>query len=191
MNTEDTMPLVGDYYMDDASPLVSFYRGEIGNDEGYMFEEMMNWDYDKIESCHSHIQWFFPMREKSMFNPDAPALNDEEIELFKADPELRTKVKEAFVKILDFYGFELDEAGEKPQINLQEAGVNHNDPQWWLRRFNHNFLRISRILTSLRYLGFEEYSQLFFSKLLQYREFYDDTTYQHWRLAATGPLLAD
>jgi hypothetical protein len=133
--------------------LIHFYRGEIPNNEGVWLKDIMAYKYGQFECDHAWIQWVFPTKEPSNFNVDAPLLTNDEIILFQSDPVLKEKVFAAILKVLDFYGMEIhDEA-----VRWQEIET-HESPQWWLESFNHNFLRITRILTSMRYLGYAELS---------------------------------
>jgi hypothetical protein len=93
------------------------------------------------------------MKEPSMFHPEVPRLTEQEIHLFKSNPELQDKIETAFWKMMDFYGLEYD----MEQVNLrwQQPG-KHRNPDWWLKHFNHNCLRITRILKSTRYLGADD-----------------------------------
>ena len=81
---------------------------------------MMKFKHAELEYIHDYIQWLFPSPQPSMFNSDAPLLTQEDIILFNTDPVLREHLLEAFKKILDFYGFELQEGmqGEIPTLNI-------------------------------------------------------------------------
>ena len=166
--------------------LVEFYRGEIPNNEGVFIDEIMTYGYEQLEVDHAYIQWIFPLKERSMFNVDAPLLHDDEITLFKSDPELRGTVSEIICKMLDYFGMYF----HRGAVNWQEPDPEngHKDPKWWLRFFNHNFLRMTRMLTSLRHLGFENISLAVYECLLSSREMYGKESYEYWTDAATGPL---
>lgn len=166
--------------------LVEFYRGEIPNNEGVFIDDIMAYSYDQLEVDHAYIQWILPLKERSMFNVDAPLLHDDEITLFKADPELQMKVYGVAFKMLDYFGMYLHRGSVGWQEPDPEYG--HKDPKWWLRHFNHNFLRMTRMLTSLRYLGFEKLSVAIYECLLSSRDMYGKESYEYWTDAATGPL---
>ena len=60
--------------IDEESDAIQFYRGflEANNKKGYLISDMLNWyDYD-LEIRHDYIQWLFPLREPSNFNPVPP-----------------------------------------------------------------------------------------------------------------------
>lgn len=75
------------------SAIVDFYRDEKGvaNPSGYsLFDILHNWEDGDWEGVHDFIQWVFPLKEPSNFNPDAPLLTEEDIALFRADDDLKT-----------------------------------------------------------------------------------------------------
>jgi hypothetical protein len=84
--------------------LVEFYRGEIPNNEGVSLEDILAYSYGQFEVDHAYIQWIFPLKERSNFNVEAPLLHDDEIVLFKSDPELRSKLSEVVQRMLDYFG---------------------------------------------------------------------------------------
>lgn len=166
--------------------LVEFYRGEIPNNEGVFLEQILDYTYGQLEIDHAYVQWIFPLKERSMFNIDAPLLHDEEIILFKTDIELKNKVSEVTQKMLDYFGMCFHHGVVCWQEPDPEYG--HKDPKWWLRHFNHNFLRMTRMLSSLRYLGLENVSVAVYECLLSCREMYGNESYNYWTEAALGTL---
>ena len=61
--------------------------------------------------------------------------------------------------MLDFYGFSMNAEAVERSDNFELRADN------WLHAGNHNLLRITRILKSLRLLGLDEYSESFFLAL--------------------------
>lgn len=180
----------------DSQDLVRFYLGEIGTggdklydrEDGYKFEEIMNFTYHQMEQYHRWVQWLFPTKEQSYFQPDVPILNNDVIKQFREDPELQRRTKWAFLKVLDFYGFELKDVGDEEHIVLQEAGFHHEHPDWAIRHFNHNYLRLTRVLTALRYFGHDEWSVKFKEALFKHAN-HDTESRMFWEQAATGQLF--
>lgn len=175
----------------DPMDLVRFYRGEIKTGggayvaEGWSFDDIMDFDYSQMETCHRWTQWVWPTKERSFFQPDVPLLNNDVINIFREDGELQNKVTQAFLKTLDFYGFKLE--GEEEKVVLQEAGWHHENPLWAIQHFNHNYLRLTRILTSVRYIGHEPWSVSFKEALLEHAK-YDVETKMYWEHAAASEL---
>lgn len=77
------------------------------------------------ENCHDIIQWVFPTKTLSAYNVNSPTLSDKDIRYIQ-----NNKVAQAFYTIAKyrFLGF------------LMESDM---------REFNHNYLRISRLLESV------------------------------------------
>ena len=75
-----------------SHPIVAFHRGEQRDSEGRTIAEVWSWDDDELEYVHDYIQWLFPLRAPSRFNPDAPVLDDEQIAAFQSDPALRAEL---------------------------------------------------------------------------------------------------
>ena len=159
--------------------LVQFYRGEIPNNEGIFFKDILEFSNYQLEAEHSFIQWVFPLKEQSAFNPDAPLLTDEEITLFRNVFYLNLKLVAATRRMMYFYGMQI--SSEK-----NVSFVNEDLPSW-LRDFNHNFLRMTRILKSLRYLGEERLSQNIFECLKEHQSFWQES-YDFWYDAVFKPL---
>jgi hypothetical protein len=156
------------------SRLLDFYRGLGTDSEGRRLDDLLAWDDDALEEVHDFIQWLFPLPEPSRFNPDAPLLSPEEIAAFRADASLRANLDRAFARILRFLGLARSADGtvqEGPDFSARAADV-------WAAP-NHNWLRITRILRSLRLLGLEEQSRSLYRHL--------DHQYHHGR----APISAD
>lgn len=154
MNTETTSDLNSSQTKSPESEQnVRFYKNEIPaypNKE--CIDEILKWygNYDELEYNHSYIQWIFPNREMGM-NSLACVLTDKEAEIIRTSEDLRGKVKAAFEMMLDFYGMRLTKNNEfKLAENSEERLAELN------KRYNHNFLRITRILLALKELGHNE-----------------------------------
>ena len=164
---------------------MSFYLGQSPDSSGRMIDEIHDWDDDNLEYIHDYIQWLFPLAERSNFNPDAPVLDSPQIQAFRADGRLRAKLIESFKLMLSFYGLQCDGADET--IKVSKSAEYLERKRIWLNKGNHNYLRITRILTSVRVLGLEEYAQALFDFLDQlYREEsgrIGHITYAYWKRA--------
>lgn len=148
------------------SKITDFYSG-IGTDTAdRTLDEVLSKSNEWLEACHDYIQWAFPLRIASHFNPDAPLLTDDDVAFFKENFSKPTDVFYNFFKMVDkflyfmgiqgvwyfdaFDGFELADNFEKQKYT-------------WLE-FNHNALRITRMLKCLSILGLDEFA----SELLEF-----------------------
>ena len=177
-----------------SSEILTFYSGRSTDPRGRRLLDIQQWPDDRLESNHDFIQWMFPLLEPSSVHPEAPILDQETIREFKARPELRQNLLESFRRMLTFYGFELSADHDlhirrRPDFAEQSTG--------WLWPGNHNHLRITRIIKSLRLLGLESEAQAFFQCL---SELYAEetgrgipritaTTFQFWSAAAEDPRV--
>lgn len=77
--------------------------------------DVLQWGVEKLESYHDYIQTLFPLPEESGVT-DAPVIDRQVFEAFRSRPELRSKLRESFKKMLWFYGFELDTEGNSVKV---------------------------------------------------------------------------
>jgi hypothetical protein len=162
-----------------------FYLGQNTDGCGRTIEEIWAWDDEALESVHDYIQWLFPSKRPSDFNPDAPVLTDAVIDGFHASPELRDRLVKSFRRMLQFYGFRAIQRGDAVII---ERGLNWRERfPVWLSAGDHNHLRITRILACLRTLGLSEYALAFVRALGEVRQEFPDAitsrTSEFWHSA--------
>lgn len=167
--------------------IVAFYLNQRPDSEGRMIEDIWSWDYHKLEYTHDYIQWLFPLQQKSRFNPDAPLLNAQAIQAFRTNEQLRSRLRKSLEVMLSFYGLQANEPGDEP-FEVTQSEEYRERRTVWLNRGNHNYLRITRILTSLNLLGLENYSQAFFNGLDQIyskeKNSIGSETYAFWKKAS-------
>lgn len=153
--------------------------------------EILNWSDNDLEASHNYIQVLFPLPERSQFNFNAPLIDRATFDAFQSRPELRARLREAFVRMLRFYGFRLQKTKKRGLVVARLPGFEEIAARW-LKLTDHNHLRISRILRCLRILGLEEEAAAFFAALDRVDDIYEETisgdSYNNWRRAADGPL---
>lgn len=88
-----------------SDPIVNFYLGRSRDDRNRRLEDIWTWDNHRLEATHDYIQWFFPLRKRSQFNPKAPILTSLTIDAFRNNEELRKRLRISFNTMLKFYGF--------------------------------------------------------------------------------------
>ncbi len=125
-----------------------------------IFEIHDEWkgDYATLEREHGYIQWLFPLFVRSSYNGESPALRRGEAVLLRRSRLAATNLVESYRMMLDFYGLrlvdtetgEVDYAEDKKFVKARMANLSAH---------GHNFLRITRILTSLGHLGFARYKR--------------------------------
>ncbi len=168
--------------MTQPNPLIGFYRDGAQDDCGRTLAEVVAWPDDRLEDVHDFIQWLFPLPERSGANPAAPVLDRATIEAFHATQEIRERLRQSFLRMLRFYGLQWAENSVERAPNFPARAQN------WLRPMNHNHLRLTRMLRSLRLLGLATESAALFGALDAInREFpgrITERTLAFWRDAA-------
>ena len=132
----------------DGRRIVAFYEGSAPDDRGRSIGDVLRFDDGALEYVHDFIQWLFPLRDRSGANPDAPCLDDAAVAAFRARPALRASLRRSLDRMLSFYGLRLDGDGI---VRAPDFGAHRQ----WLTPGNHNHLRLTRMLLSLRTLGLE------------------------------------
>lgn len=145
--------------------IIPFYANEAPDDKDRYLSDLQNWSDDALESYHDFIQWMFPLRERSGVNPSAPILDDATIQEFRARPELQNNLRRSFLRMLRFYGFQLQNDPLNGPLEVRRSSDFEERAENWLSPWNHNHLRITRILKSLTLLGLEAESRAFFVAL--------------------------
>ncbi len=126
--------------------ILHFLEGAIPDARGRTLSMIMAFDDQAIESTHDFIQWIFPLDEPSRSHLGAPVLDLFEIEEIKSsDVALENLMQSA-----DWYfGF-----------------LQRHDH--WIRQYDHNHLRISRVIKSLRLLVSDEVADRYKAAILDF-----------------------
>jgi hypothetical protein len=131
------------------SHLIDFYQGAI-NDRGITLTFLLEQADDAfLESYHFWVQWAFPQQHPAGSNPTAPLLDQETINRFRTDPQLQAQLLKMFKRVLCFFGLKLQEEGGAI-VKGENFAIRARAS--WLKPSDHNHLRITRILDSLRLL---------------------------------------
>lgn len=165
-----------------SKTILSFYSGDLKNSNRKL-EDIWKFNDDELEGYHTYIQWIFPLEEPSAINFAAPVLDKAVIQEFRKSPELKAKLLTSFKMMLKFYGLQVIENGS--DVTIEKSGDYAVKKENWISHRNHNYLRITRILTSLRLLGLENYSRAFFTCLerIYEEESYEigEETFSYWK----------
>ena len=166
---------------------IEFYRGTGRDNIGRTLSEIRNFTFIELEQRHDYIQWLFPTIARSQFNTNAPLLTPEIIEQFRSDPTLQDQLRTSLRVFLAFLGFDFMEPTHHNTATLIRSTHYTDRLENWLTH-THNFLRITRILSSLRTLGLEPEAELLFREL---RTVYNENqtrigshTFIYWERAA-------
>jgi hypothetical protein len=169
-----------------VEPIVEFYRGTGTDHRGRSIEDIWSFSFAELESVHDFIQWLFPTVQPSAFNPSAPVLDERSIAELRATADLADRVRRSLDVMLAFYG--LERSWDDGIVAIRPAStIDDRGPRWW-GAGNHNHLRLTRIIDSLRLLGSEEDAHML-ERCLQdvhrrYRTGISETTARYWAAAA-------
>jgi len=167
------------------SQLTDFYSGDGKDSEGRTLDEILAMDDEDMEIEHDYIQWLFPLHEPSRFNADAPVLMPEDVQAFRADKLMQYRVLKSFHRFLNFLGLEYHDFQGQWKVKKADNFPERRQDVW--NTTNHNWLRITRCLRSLRALGMKGECQAFFEflKNLHAKEWLvTDDTFAYWQEAA-------
>ena len=114
--------------------LVNFLNGTGLDHQGRYLRDIWDFDDRAIEQTHDFIQWLFPLNEGSSAVRNSPVLNEQEIELIRASKTARGSL----LASVDRYKVFL--------LNTTR----------WRNSYDHNQLRITRVIKSLRLLTDDE-----------------------------------
>lgn len=169
-----------------SADILSFYQNQSPDSKGRMLADIWSWDYQKLEYTHDYIQWLFPLKERSRFNLNAPVLNDEVIAVFKTNEQLQANLIKSLKVMLRFYGLQCHKL-EDEDIEVTKSEEYQVRKINWIEQGNHNYLRLTRILTSLRLLGVKKYALALLTCLneiyLEENENIGRETYNYWQNA--------
>ena len=179
------------------SKLTDFYSGVGPDCEGRMLEEILQWGPKRLEFSHDYIQWLFALKEPSNFNPDAPLLTDEDIALWRANPLMQENLIRSFRVYLDFLGLQAGNdknPADQDAFTVEKAPHFEEECRGLFTRANHNWLRITRVITCLKTIGapmLVAAADAFFECLRKLHEeegLVSENSFNYWQNAAKGTV---
>ena len=189
------------------SPITIFLH-EGGRDPlGRTHDEMLQYSMDRMEECHDYIQWLFPLHEESAYAQVYPVLLPAEAALLAASPHARRRMRLSLARLRLFWGL-CDEAaaaaaaaaaahdddGAAASLVMDArallSGVVPARVRLWARPYDHNLLRVTRALRSLRLLGLHGEAASLFAEVdaVAQAQGLDERTRAYWSKAATAPV---
>jgi hypothetical protein len=113
------------------SAVAGFLAGGGVDHAGRAIADVLAFDDATLEARHDFIQWLFPLAEPSGAVPSSPVLSAADVAAIRASAAAQANLRAGAERMLGFY---------------QASGA-------WLRGYDHNHLRITRIIKSLRLLA--------------------------------------
>ena len=111
--------------------IVRFLEGEGADGAGRRIAEVLAFDDAQLEARHDFIQWLFPLLEPSAAVPGSPVLTPDDATAIRGSAAAQANLRAGASRMAAFY-----------------AANDH-----WLAPYDHNHLRITRIIRSLRLLA--------------------------------------
>lgn len=151
-----------------TEPLVAFYTtNDIVAQAGYSWNHVIKLSDDDLESCHDFIQWLFPTTTPSKFNRAAPIVSQKVAQELVLKPVFNLRYALAIDKMLSFWGFSYDVAATSDGKAEMKATLFSPQPGRYTRG-DHNFLRFTRFIESVRLFGHQNLALSFFQALYDY-----------------------
>ena len=110
--------------------LCSFLTGHKTNSSGWLLSHVWKFNDTQIENTHTFIQWVFPTDEPSRATPGSPVLDEEQISEIQNSEQAKQNLSKSAEWYFDF--------------------LRRNN--FWRKPHDHNHLRITRVIKSLRLL---------------------------------------
>lgn len=149
-------------------PLHAYLTGTGVDSRGRSVQDVLGFSNRQLEDIHDYIQWLFPLLTFSAAQPGAPVLTSSEIVAISSDARALSTLHQARDRMIVFYS-ETDD---------------------WLTGYDHNHLRITRIIQSLRLLVSPEAARDFHGIILAQHHAagapVNSRSLQYWRQAAEG-----
>ena len=125
--------------------LVDFLKGTGPDHQGRFLRDIWDFDDTTIEQTHDFIQWMFPLTEKSNSVPGVPILSADDVEALRASEVARTNLEKSAEWYLGF--------------------LQQNDH--WIKSYDHNHLRITRVIKALDLLLSQRAALTFLNSVLE------------------------
>jgi len=134
------------------SDITDFFIKNGEDNNGRMLLNILSWNDNKLDAVHNCIQWMFPLYERSLHYLDSTILDDDDIEIIKNSDVAKRNIKLIFERMCKFFGICDFEDTRKHKM--------------WCYSGNHNMLRITRIIRSLRLFGLDKEAKRFYDAVL-------------------------
>ena len=128
--------------------LKQFLENEAPDYRGRKLSQIWQFTDEEMETCHDYIQWVFPLDQESGAVPNAPVLTTDDI----------TDIHSSAIAISNL----------KQSADWFYQFLCRNDQ--WLAPANHNHLRITRLIKSLRLLVGDAFADEMRMKILRLAE---------------------
>lgn len=145
------------------SKLLDFYCGSGADHAGRSIIDIWNFTDEQLEKVHDYIQWIFPSDQPSMFLKVAPLATPEDYIALRTDAGHIRAIRNSLGMMHKFYGIGYE-------LVMYDCAVQ---PKWFTPN-NHNFSRLTRIMTFLKKVGFHSEAGWIHGKLISLSQNWPD-----------------
>ncbi|KAE9541965.1 hypothetical protein HT665_02600 [Ursidibacter maritimus] len=131
------------------SQILDFLEQKGTDHKGRTIQDIWAFDIFNLENNHDFIQWIFPLDTPTKSNRFAPILTESDCGQIKKSEIAQYSLQKSLDVMLSFWGLKLENGRVIVAEELDRNRINH----FWIRRTNHNQLRITRTIKSLAMLG--------------------------------------
>jgi hypothetical protein len=156
--------------MSDMSLITDFYINNGEDNKGRTLKSILEKSDIYLETSHDIIQWLFPLHEKSYHSINSPVLTKEDVEILQSSLIAKENMILSLRRFCKFLGL---------------LPYDQNKIRVWCNNGNHNLLRITRIIRSLRLFGINDKTIIFYeaiSKLAKEKGI-SNNTLEYWEKA--------
>ena len=129
--------------------LPEFLSGEVDDPNGRHITNFVAATDDELENTHDLFQWVFPLQEPSKTTPKSPILSRKDLDIIRENPEVNREVTISLNHACNRY------------LRFLESRRS------WLTHHDHNHLRITRIIKSLRLIMGDRWAVRFKMQVLE------------------------
>jgi hypothetical protein len=169
--------------MDSPLPslIVRFYRDGEADVHGRTLLELQQLNDWAFEMCHDHIQWLFPLHEESSYR-ECEVLTEGDVKQLRDSASAKANMNVSLARFRLFLG--LPSAPGEP---FEQSKVSQ-----WCTPYNHNLLRITRVIRSARLFGLEAEALTFYADVrsVAREDRVGATTLRYWKKAAEDDPMA-
>ena len=157
----------------DKDTIIKFLKGETKDFMERTYDDILGHSNEEMEKCHSSIQQIFPLHEFSKHAATCPILTPEIVKGAKQYPEVSENLLKAKDRMERFLAI-----GDYEDIDIQRK---------WCKDYNHNLLRVTRVIRCLRLFGLDDAANDFYEKVRQVGEYFgvSEFTLGKWEQACT------
>lgn len=116
------------------SALVAFHCDDGHDHAGRHHSAILAFDDEAMHQVHDFIQWLFPLPEPSRAFHAAPVLSEDDLAIMRSSPVCQARLAAARARMIEFLAANPD----------------------WLQAYDHNHLRITRMIRSTRLIAGHE-----------------------------------